>query len=51
MAAAVLDKIETVSIHAPRTGGDESAIKYMRENEVSIHAPRTGGDFNLTYYG
>ena len=36
---------ERISIHAPRTGSDMSALGYQRyEYGISIHAPRTGSD-------
>ena len=34
----------SVSIHAPRVGGDWWLRKRKRNRKVSIHAPRVGGD-------
>ena len=37
-------KMELISIHAPRTGSDETGAKYNSYEIISIHAPRTGSD-------
>ena len=35
----------SISIHAPRAGGDYGAREGFFENQnISIHAPRAGGD-------
>ena len=34
----------TISIHAPREGGDEDRSRYEKRCRISIHAPREGGD-------
>ena len=35
-----------ISIHAPRTGSDRSAIRVNSlSSDISIHAPRTGSDW------
>ena len=34
----------TISIHAPRVGGDEDSILWREMQGISIHAPRVGGD-------
>ena len=34
----------TISIHAPREGGDTIAGYYNYTLDISIHAPREGGD-------
>ena len=40
--------VSTISIHAPREGGDILRHYYTREIcEISIHAPREGGDHNV----
>ena len=33
-----------ISIHAPRTGSDELALRVLQILHISIHAPRTGSD-------
>ena len=33
-----------ISIHAPRTGSDSSALPLCNSCSISIHAPRTGSD-------
>ena len=33
-----------ISIHAPLTGSDQSAIELCAEAFISIHAPLTGSD-------
>ena len=35
----------TISIHAPREGGDEHIEASHGDLDISIHAPREGGDF------
>ena len=42
MAAMLLKR--TISIHAPREGGDTAAPPMQPITEISIHAPREGGD-------
>ena len=34
----------TISIHAPREGGDAPQLRRFVLREISIHAPREGGD-------
>ena len=34
----------SISIHAPRVGGDMEKLKSKISNTISIHAPRVGGD-------
>ena len=34
----------TISIHAPREGGDYVSDTYNASTGISIHAPREGGD-------
>ena len=34
----------TISIHAPRAGGDYTAVVALEVLFISIHAPRAGGD-------
>ena len=34
----------SISIHAPREGGDYDDSRQGRKGEISIHAPREGGD-------
>ena len=42
----------TISIHAPRAGGDEKAlIDLTVQQAISIHAPRAGGDGVGGIYG
>ena len=41
---AYADKIETISIHAAREGGDVFEVEFADEFEISIHAAREGGD-------
>ena len=37
---------QLISIHAPRTGSDEAAIRQQEKDaQISIHAPRTGSDY------
>ena len=39
------DIYTTISIHAPRAGGDVEGIdRRVTRVEISIHAPRAGGD-------
>ena len=35
---------DSISIHAPREGGDRSFPGELRMFGISIHAPREGGD-------
>ena len=40
----------TISIHAPREGGDKQGEHtQMRQIPISIHAPREGGDWVLLF--
>ena len=39
-----LDDTLSISIHAPREGGDRVIIVDSRIIGISIHAPREGGD-------
>ena len=39
------DRDVTISIHAPRMGGDEYLIISGCALSISIHAPRMGGDY------
>ena len=41
----------SISIHAPREGGDSSGIAYRVHVPISIHAPREGGDLNPFHTG
>ena len=34
----------TISIHAPREGGDAAVMERVDDDDISIHAPREGGD-------
>ena len=34
----------TISIHAPREGGDDNSSNNLAQRRISIHAPREGGD-------
>ena len=34
----------TISIHAPRAGGDQDRANVATQMRISIHAPRAGGD-------
>ena len=36
----------TISIHAPREGGDACVGNLQKSFKISIHAPREGGDKN-----
>ena len=38
------EQITTISIHAPREGGDYEAAEVLAKVTISIHAPREGGD-------
>ena len=38
------ERVGTVSIRAPREGGDDLTGEIEEEREVSIRAPREGGD-------
>ena len=40
----------TISIHAPREGGDGQAQASQGDRRISIHAPREGGDCTGTGY-
>ena len=40
----VLDDAVTISIHAPREGGDNAQYVLQWRRNISIHAPREGGD-------
>ena len=40
--------LNTISIHAPREGGDWDFPLYVFvRKEISIHAPREGGDLSM----
>ena len=41
---AFLHWMHTISIHAPREGGDASMVLRLPTISISIHAPREGGD-------
>ena len=44
-AHAVSSTYETISIHAPREGGDRRRVRIPQPLcDISIHAPREGGD-------
>ena len=34
----------SISIHAPREGGDMTSSLSTKQRQISIHAPREGGD-------
>ena len=38
------EMLESISIHAPRTGSDAEKISIAPSIRISIHAPRTGSD-------
>ncbi len=40
--------IRTISIHAPRVGGDPARTALQLDLMISIHAPRVGGDRSTT---
>ena len=42
--AAAAAIITTISIHAPRAGGDDKDLLKALVAKISIHAPRAGGD-------
>ena len=42
--AAAAAIITTISIHAPRAGGDADVVYDEARTVISIHAPRAGGD-------
>ena len=45
----ILDDIQVISTHAPRTGGDPTYISRRgKSTNISTHAPRTGGDVYIT---
>ena len=44
MVAARAERMERISIHAPRTGSDGIAEGVTYPFYISIHAPRTGSD-------
>ena len=39
------EKTISISIHAPREGGDVRDIAVRLNLSISIHAPREGGDY------
>ena len=41
---AYKQQVETISIHAPRTGSDRLCYYISVKRKISIHAPRTGSD-------
>ena len=45
MTAYLGDMELSISIHAPREGGDTKEKEaYQQKQDISIHAPREGGD-------
>ncbi len=44
MLKAPGDRLRTISIHAPREGGDTGPLLISGYAGISIHAPREGGD-------
>ena len=44
MPGKLVDVMDAISIHAPRTGSDALAAATIEEETISIHAPRTGSD-------
>mgnify|MGYP006954665314 CR=1 FL=1 len=51
MTAKRTQTIETISIHAPREGGDDVCQRMRIVPKISIHAPREGGDGGLCIAG
>ena len=47
-APNAIDKGFEISIHAPRVGGDFTAVQPIISNDISIHAPRVGGDYKVS---
>ena len=42
---ADVSQLQSISIHAPRTGSDNARDAVARlDDDISIHAPRTGSD-------
>ena len=39
-----VEKLQEISIHAPRVGSDEMAPCHYDNRRISIHAPRVGSD-------
>ena len=39
-----MEMVTLISIHAPRTGSDQTFRTKVAESLISIHAPRTGSD-------
>ena len=39
----------SISIHAPREGGDSRMYTLSAASKISIHAPREGGDGGINY--
>ena len=44
---SILATLKTISIHAPREGGDETETVNFWQSAISIHAPREGGDYDI----
>ena len=42
--------VQTISIHAPRTGSDSRPLQIATPQGISIHAPRTGSDARAAGY-
>ena len=38
-------RLQHISIHAPREGGDKKYVQLQHHKLISIHAPREGGDW------
>ena len=39
-------RLQAISIHAAREGGDAASARTLAANLISIHAAREGGDYN-----
>ena len=48
MISIISSENRTISIHAPREGGDIGSVLHLPRIIISIHAPREGGDLNST---
>ena len=42
-------RLNSISIHAPRTGSDVMEALLLAVEYISIHAPRTGSDHPCAY--
>ena len=51
MLGGIPAKCRTISIHAPREGGDGVTTSTAMVQEISIHAPREGGDCIMSKSG